>query len=60
LKYYREHQKKELIFDRENVPYENLTQEELHNVEHASGPYVFMPEWFDQQPHSYGKLVKDI
>jgi hypothetical protein len=48
LKYYREHQKKELIFDRENVPYENLTQEELHNVEHAAGPYVFMPEWFDQ------------
>lgn len=60
LKYYKEHQEKYPWLERQDLPYEDLTDEERQEKETSSGVYVFMPKWNDPLPSLYGKIVKDV
>lgn len=60
LKKYMAHQAKEPLLWRSQLDFVNLTESERQDRETSEGVYTFLPQWDDQLPHLFGKLVQDI
>lgn len=60
LKKYMAHQAREPLLWRSQLDFANLTEAERQDKEVSEGVYTFLPQWDDQLPHPYGKLVQDI
>ena len=60
MKYYKDHQEKYPWLERQDLPVEELTDEERHDKETSSGVYVFLPEYSDPLPKPYGKVAKEV
>ena len=60
VKKYNGHQEKAPLLWRSKIDEKKMSTAELLDRERNEGIYIFLPQWNDQLPKQYSKLVQDV